>query len=362
VKLSINRDAALSAATFSRIAASRRATIPIMGSLRLTTADDKLRFTGCDLDMEASVEIEAEVTAPGDVALDADRLYGALSNLPSGAEVALSLDQKTQRVAIQCGRARFQIPAEKGSDFPAFSGVTGAAGFDLASADLLRLLDATEFAVSRDQSRPYITGVHFHAHEESLRAVATNGALLSLASATGDVGAISQTLPLKAVALLREVAKGGETVFVRQGDALFAAQAGPLRMATKVIDQAFPDYQRIIPDPPAACDLPREALARAVARSLAVTDAKVPGARIELVDGEARVSARGERGEEMCDAFDAAVTDPFSALFNARYLHELISRFEGEALTLRYSDDRSPVIFSSDADPSRLAVLIGLRT
>jgi DNA polymerase III sliding clamp (beta) subunit (PCNA family) len=99
-----------------------------------------------------------------------------------------------------------------------------------------------------------------------------------------------------------------------------------------------------------------------VARSLAVTDAKAPGARIELVDGEARVSARGERGEEMCDAFDAAVTDPFSALFNARYLHELISRFEGEALTLRYSDDRSPVIFSSDADPSRLAVLIGLRT
>lgn len=363
MRFTVNRDVALAAVGFARGASARRATIPILSSVRLTSGENSLRFVGSDLDVQATISADADVSADGDVALDAERLYGALSSLPAGAEISFALDTKTGRLAIQCGRSRFQIPTEKGADFPSFSEIVEPVTLELRSADLVRLLDATEFAVARDQSRQFIAGIHFHAEAGGLRAIGTNGAVLSLSDANGDFSqALAQTIPLRAVGLLREVAKAGEAVTITQGAALFCAASGRLSMATKIIDLSFPDYKRIIPDPPASCTLPREAFSRAVSRAMAVSEAKVPGVRVDIAVEETLVSARGERGEEAQDAFAAEAEQPFTCLFNGRYLSDVADSFDGEGLTLRYSDERSPVIFSSSADPSRLAVLIGLRT
>lgn len=364
MQLVVNRDAALEAVAFARNASLRRATVPILGSVRLTATVGSITFAGTDLDLECAKACPAEVSEPGDYVIDADRLFGALQSLPAGSDVSIALEANASRAIIKCGRARFQIPAERGADFPTFAAAPECAAAELGAAELLLLLDATEFAVSREMTRPYITGVHLHEVGGALRAVATNGVALSYAETPCPpslLGVAGQTIPLKAITLLREMAKEGP-VSIRRGENLFHATAGSSRMASKVIDQDFPDYNRVIPaDPPHTCHVDREKFILAVKRSQAISDARVPAVRISIVADAMTLSSRGERGEDADDAIDATADGEFEGLFSGKLLAEIASRMAGERLTIRYSDPAAPLTISAPGSPDALAVILGMR-
>jgi DNA polymerase-3 subunit beta len=365
VNLTINRDAALVAAGFARNAALRRATIPILGALRLTASEGLVEFIGTDLDMEAAMTAVADVTDAGSCAADAERLWAALQSLPPGSDVSLSLDGKSGRLMVKCGRTRFQIPALDAKEFPRFAADGIGEPVAIATADLVRLADATEYAVSRETPRPYITGVLLHEIEGKLRAIGTNGIALAYAEVgwPAPLGTASRRpIPLKAIGQLRELAKSAETVLLWWDEVRVVATAGAARMASKVIDADFPDYLRVIPmDAEHSCTLERGPFQEAVKRCLAGASDRVPAVRLTLSDEGLRLTSRGQFGEEALDEIDADASEPFDGLFNARLLADAAAHLPGDKLTIRYRDSLSPIILSAVGHADALTVMIGMR-
>ena len=109
----------------------------------------------------------------------AHMFYEIVRKLPEGAQIVLETDRRS----IHHGDPRRSLalyPATlPESDFPDLAAGDMTHKFTLAAADLKRLINKTQFAISTEETRYYLNGIYLHTagsrQEPPLRAVATDG-------------------------------------------------------------------------------------------------------------------------------------------------------------------------------------------
>src|SRR3712207_2371078 len=156
---------------------------------------------------------------------------------------------------LRSGRSRFMLQALGEGDFPDLAAGDMSASFSLAAADLRRLIDKTQFAISTEETRYYLNGIFFHTVETQgttmLRAVATDGhrlARVDVPAPQGAEGMPGVIVPRKAVAEIQKLIEAGEeSVQVELSSSKIRVTFGGVVLTSKLIDGTFPDYQRVIP-------------------------------------------------------------------------------------------------------------------
>src|SRR6478672_5259 len=135
----------------------RRNTIPILANVLVKADRGKLSLKATDLDLEVTDSIAAEVSPGGSTTVPAHMFYEIVRKLPEGAQVVVEAAGDRAVLAIRAGRSRFT----------------------LQTADLKRLIDKTQFAISTEETRYYLNGIYLHPagspQAPTLRAVATDG-------------------------------------------------------------------------------------------------------------------------------------------------------------------------------------------
>src|SRR6202022_1823099 len=108
--------------------------------------------------------------------------------------------------AIRAGRSRFTLQTLPESDFPDLAAGDMTHSFMLAAADVKRLIDRTQFAISTEETRYYLNGIYLHAagtaKAATLRAVATDGhrlAQMELELPKGAAGSPGHIAPAQTV-------------------------------------------------------------------------------------------------------------------------------------------------------------------
>src|SRR4026209_553771 len=127
--------------------------------------------------------------------------------------------------------------------------------FKVTAADLKRLIDKTQFAISTEETRYYLNGIYLHtagtAKAPTLRGVATDGhrlAQFELALPGGASGMPGIIVPRKTVGEVQRLIEDNEaevTLELSQGKIRFTL--GDTVLTSKLIDGTFPDYGRVIP-------------------------------------------------------------------------------------------------------------------
>ena len=157
----------------------RRNTIPILANVLVRADRAKLAFKATDLDLEVTESIAAEVAPGGATTVPAHMFYEIVRKLPEGAQVVLEATGDRATLAIRAGRSRFTLQTLPESDFPDLAAGEMTHNFKLAAADLKRLIDKTQFAISTEETRYYLNGIYLHiaanGKAQTLRAVATDG-------------------------------------------------------------------------------------------------------------------------------------------------------------------------------------------
>ncbi|MEZ0212472.1 MAG: DNA polymerase III subunit beta [Xanthobacteraceae bacterium] len=330
----------------------KRNTIPILGHVLLTAAAGVLSVRGTDLDIEISVEAEATIIASGAVAVDAGRLADIAKKV-NGAEV--SLEQVKTDLVVKSGRSRFVLRTMDPVDFPSLTAGEFTHNFDV---DLTTLFGPTQFAISTEETRYYLNGVALQVYGDQIVAVSTDGHRLAKVTATlpdGAAGLPSIIVPKKAVSI---APKGTTAVSVSTSKIRFAGDG--VTMTSKLIDGTFPDFERVIPKQnDRIVRVSRDELAKAVDRVLSVVDDKSRAVKLEVGDGNIRLSARGDDGEASEDIPVAFDSEPLTVGYNGRYMLELLAVLAGDQISIELADPGSPAVVRG-AGPM-LSVLMPMR-
>jgi DNA polymerase-3 subunit beta len=371
MKITVERAELLKALSHMHRVVERRNTIPILANVLIRAEKGALHLKATDLDLEVTETIAAEVSPGGATTVPAHMFYDIVRKLPEGSQVVLETTGDRAVLSIRAGRSRFTLQTLPDSDFPDLAAGDLTHKFKLAAADLKRMIDKTQFAISTEETRYYLNGIYLHTagtgKSAMLRAVATDGHRLAQyelplpAGASGMPGVI---VPRKTVGEVQRLIETSDAeIGVQLSQAKIRFSIGDVVLTSKLIDGTFPDYARVIPlgnDKELQVD--KKDFEAAVDRVSTVSSERGRAVKLSLAGGKLVLSVTnpdsGSATEELEVEYGA---EPIDIGFNSRYLLDIAAQLDGDVALLKLADPGSPTLIQDKESKGALYVLMPMR-
>jgi DNA polymerase-3 subunit beta len=340
--------------------------------------NQSLLLKATDLDLEVTERLPADVSAAGVTTVPAHVLYDIVRKLPDGAQVLLESHGESGQLQLRSGRSRFNLQSLPDADFPDLTTGDLSRSFQLASGDLKRLIDKTQFAISNEETRYYLNGIYLHTVDVEghliLRAVATDGHRLARVEVRAPKGALGMPgviVPRKAVAEIQKLVENLDQdvrIEISPSKARFtfgdpSVHLGQVVLTSKLIDGTFPDYMRVIPsgnDKRLTVD--REPFKVAVDRVATISSERGRAVKLTLADAKLTLSVTnpdlGSAVEELDVDYDSS---PIDIGFNARYLLDITEQLDSDTVLFKLADPGSPTLLQDRDGAAALYVLMPMR-
>jgi DNA polymerase III subunit beta len=371
MKVTVERAELLKSLSHVHRVVERRNTIPILANVLVRADTAKLAFKATDLDLEVIETIAADVAPGGVTTVPAHMFYEIVRKLPEGAQVVLEAPGDRAVMTIRAGRSRFTLQTLPESDFPDLAAGDLTHRFTLGAADLKRLIDKTQFAISTEETRYYLNGIYLHTVGSGkslmLRAVATDGhrlAQFDLAAPPGAEGMPGVIVPRKTVGEVQRLIDNGEgEIAVELSPTKARFSFGGVVLTSKLIDGTFPDYSRVIPlANDKRLEVDKREFEQAVDRVSTVASERGRAVKLALSAGRLVLSVTnpdsGSATEELEVVYEA---DPIDIGFNSRYLLDIAAQIEGDTAVLKLADPGSPTLVQDKDAKGALYVLMPMR-
>lgn len=333
-----------------------KATIPILSNLLIEAHhNNEVVITATDLTVGIRCKTEAKVLQPGSTTIPAKRLAQLLRELTSvNCEVSANANDILEIVADS---SRFKLHGMNRSEFPSLPDMSGAAHLKVKQKELKDALFRTSFAVSRDDSRYVLTGVHMNIAGGEAMFVGTDGKRLAKTRITVDIDRAfsgSYIIPLKAVdEILKSLTDDGDATMFLMYDKV-GIEAGHTLMVTKLLSGEYPDVNRVIPSHSSmSIALHREelmTLLRQVSLFIADTGHSV---RFAFTNGELKLSAN------TMDIGEGKVSMPVNyngqrleIAFNPTFFLDILRHTKQETVLLGVSDAYNPGVITDAQLPT----------
>ncbi len=371
MKIVVERSALQKILADAQSVVERSNTVPILNNVRLEAFSDSLRITASNMSMEVTDRVPAAIQEGGATTVPALVLNEIWQGLPDGSEVLLDGTDSPNRLMLKCGSIDFQFSCLPATDFPVISDPPEYPhNFRILAQDLRNMIDKSQFATSTDENRKNLNGLFFHTAGTNqgtlLRSVATDGHRLARID-VGDPGESADVpgtiLPKRNVVALRKIIadyQGDIEIDVSDAQARF--KFGSLVLKSKLIDDRFPDYNRVIPhdnDKIFAAD--RLEFIKAASRMMAIAEQPMYPIKLSVENSSMTLSVNGSMGAGK----EVITTDWGGPLleigFNGKYLLDALQALDGEGVEFRLSNPNQAAVINAKDDQRSLHVLMPIR-
>lgn len=179
MKFTINRTAFIGQLNNVLRSISSKTTIPILTGLKMVVNEDNIVLTGSNSDITIESVIDASnpdnnlmIDESGAIVLPARFFSDIVKKLPD-KEVTIEVTNGFQ-AEITSGNSKFQINGQDAGNYPHLPEVETDKTVTLPNDLLKEVIRQTVIAVSKQESRPILAGVHFTLQNGMLTAVATD--------------------------------------------------------------------------------------------------------------------------------------------------------------------------------------------
>ena len=345
--LTINRTTLLDELQLIQGVVERRTTIPILSSVLLTAAGDRLHLAATDLDVTLFSQCSAAVRAEGRATIQGKVFFDLVRSLPSDeAEIRAS----EGRIEVKSGSFRSQLASLDPADFPTLPEAPVGQGFAIPVATLHALIDRSSYAVSSEEGHLQYNAALLLLASDRLEMVGTDGHRLAFVRFPHDGGKApfeQQLLPRKVLTQLRKLPAGDDaTLYLSRGENHLAFRVEDRVLLSRVLEARFPQYERVlVRDNPHRVRLPRRDIIAALRRVALLASERTHGVQLELVEGGLSLASvgfdLGQASEELPCSYRG---EPLKVLLNAQYVMDFLSAVEVEEVELQLRDGDSPVV------------------
>lgn len=382
MKVIVERSGFLKALGRARGIVEKRTSVPILSNVLIEVGDrDVLTLSSTDLEIAVTESIPVErVEKKGAITVPVQMLFDIISRLPEDAlpELSFNPDEKegSPPFSVRSGRSTFRLSTLPANEYAVIKKETFPFSFTIKTSDLGDLLERTRYAISLEETRYYLNGLFFELSYKNkvplLRAVATDGHRLAKA----EVSKIQFQkelqeevfpgiiIPQKTVGEIIKLldTKVGE-VMVSFSSTSIAFTSGEIHLTSRLIDGAFPEYEKVIPsDNPFLLKVSTAAFRDAVDRVAVMASDKTHTIKLMIQKGTLALSSSSPHAGTAFEEMEVDYRgESFEMGFNARYLLDAARHIKGEVLTIAMKDGASAILLQDETDPGLAYVIMPMR-
>ena len=333
---------------------------PILAGIKLEAIDGTLQLSTFNFEISARDHIEAGVDEAGSSVVQGKILADITKSLPS-EKTYLATENST--LIITSGKAKFTMQLMPESEYPDLPAVPRILG-KVDGETFHQAVDQACVAVSREETRPVLTGVYMQFEGDKVVMTSTDRFRLSRATFTwSPENPDVSTSTLLRGSLLRDVARtlnDSQNVvidFDEDNPSLIAFENAGRISTSQLIDGEFPAIDRLFADEyPIQAVIYKQQLISSIKRVSLVAERNAP-IRMAFSDGSVTLSAGVADENQASDVIDVDFDgEDITVAFNPGYLIEGLSAIAEPFVRMKMTTAIKPVEFNgqqeADSDES----------
>ncbi len=258
MQFTINRNAFIKKLNDVSRAIASKTTIPILSGLKIEIGQAGLTLTGSNSDISIESFLSAGdeknnlvITEPGTIVVPA-HIFGEIVKKLPDENMTISVNPETLLTTITSGQSKFNINGSDANVYPHLPDITAENQLVLKASVLKELINQVVIAVSTQETRPILTGIHFIISNGELMAVATDSHRLAqrkieLEELPKDVK-YNVVIPGKSLLeLSRMLTDNIDKITMRISDKQVLFILGETSFYSQLLSGKYPDTTRLIP-------------------------------------------------------------------------------------------------------------------
>ena len=343
---------------------------PILSNFVIRTMEgevSKVEFSSTDYELSLVEQVEAEITEPGSICVNAKKVFDIVKELQDEDVKIRSTEQLW--IHITCGSSEMRLPSVEVGLYPQTVLEDLPQSVTISVDDLKQCIDMTLFAAITNESRRNLMGVCLSStSNQQTRWLSTDGHRLAQILKSVDDLNFSEDkeviVPRKALTEVRRAADlFGQTVVISFDERVMQFTGGRISFKTRLIEGKFPNCDPIIPkDNTMEIIVNRESFINSLRIVSSISSEKLRPVKLLISQGVLKLeSEKADYGEVVDEIEIGYEGDPFQIGFNSRYLLDVLIVIESEDIKLECKNSMSPTIIKSTVDESFLSVIMPLR-
>ncbi len=366
----LQKNLAYGLSVVSRAVASR-STLPVLGNILIASDEGRLRLSATNLEMGITCWVGAKIQTEGATTVPA-RTFSDLVNTLPDQSVALSLNEETQALSVECGASHTHVKCISAEEFPPMPVAELSSGIAINVGDFKEIVQQVAFAASTDEARPILTGVLVQVNEDEITLSATDGFRLSVRTsklATPAGNSLRVVVPARALSEVARIAGDGDealTILYLEKRNQIVFRMKNIEVVSQVIEGSYPDVSKIIPlSYQTRTVLSTQAFLKGCKQAEIFAREGSQIARLNIVPGgemqpgSVEISGQSEEIGSSRNLIDASIEgEPIVIAFNVRFLREVLEVIKTPNVALETTRDNAPGVLRPINDEQFLHVIM----
>ena len=350
--------------TVSRAVSGRSSLSVLEGIYINAESNGTVTLIGNDLEIGIEAKIEAAVSEPGEIVLNAKMIGSIVRTLPAD-QVSIEVNEKNLAL-IKSGASKFEITGISAEEFPDLPLVESEYSISIPSEIIKDMISKTIFAVAVTDNKPMLTGCLLEIEKTGLTMVALDGYRMALRKTPmeNDFEEKKMIIPEKSLSELSKILTDDEDVQINATSRHAIFMFGNYRMVTRLIEGNYINYNSVIPkdyDIEIVCSAHKlnESIQRA---SLIILNDMIKSpVKFLIEDGNINISCSTPAGT-VDDNIPVNIKDAaLETGFYNRYLLEAFRVIDTEDVKLRFKAATSPLVIVPPEGDEYLYLILPLR-
>jgi DNA polymerase-3 subunit beta len=334
--------------------------MPILSNILIDFGKTKTMIYSTDLELSAIGSIEYKAPEDKKVVIHGRKFLEILREMDSG-EIALQIDENI--LTIKQKQTEIVLSLQDPEEFPEVKKIAGNEEIVIDGATFLEMIEKVSFAVSLDETRYILTGMHLKGKEGGLVVVGTDGFRMALyqKSVEGMKSFKGITIPKRSLSEMERVIDEGEAVTLAIDDKHVQLTTKNVVVVSRVIEGSFPDFENVIPQGNEnVVRLEKEGFLRGLKKVSSIMGRSEP-VKISLSKEQMEIETESDigRAKEIIKVDYSGETVTMN--FNVRFLMDVLSHIDGTSVIMSAPSNYGAVLFREEASDQYKNIVMPIR-
>jgi DNA polymerase-3 subunit beta len=325
----------------------KRSLMPILSNILIDFGKTNTMVYSTDLELSAIGSIDFRAPEEKRIVIHGRKFLEILREMDNG-EITLQIEENI--LAIKQKQTEIVLSLQDPEEFPEVKKISGSEELIIDGETFLEMIEKVSFAISVDETRYILTGMHISGKDGSMVVVGTDGFRMAFyqKSIDGMKSFKGITIPKRSLSELERIIDEGEKVSMTIEEKHVQISTKNIVVVSRVIEGSFPDYENVIPQANEnTVQLNKESFMKGLKKVSSIIGRSEP-IKMSLTKGKLELEAESDigRAKEIIDIDYSG--DNIAMNFNVRFVMDVVSHMEGNTIIVSAPTAYGAVLFKEE--------------